>query len=170
MIRKFASKNAPPAAAKPKQIVSSGMSQPSTFTEAYMTSRYSLEIDGVPILYPHSIDGIESVTDVIPYRDGEEGVTHFRAGMVTTNVLRISKNMSTPSELFQWRKAVLDGKVERRSISVIFHNDAGEETARYTFSECWPVRYSLDAFNARSSGHASERIEISWETMELKAQ
>ncbi len=33
------------------------------------------------------------------------------------------------SEWYRWRKCVLDGKVDRRSISVIFHNDAGEEAA-----------------------------------------
>ena len=38
------------------------------------------------------------------------------------------------SEWYKWRKAVLDGKVDRRSISVIFHNDAGEEAAYHAIN------------------------------------
>ncbi len=43
--------------------------------------------------------------------------------------------------LYQWYIDTTKGKTDRRSISVIFHNDAGEEAGRYNFFECWPVRY-----------------------------
>lgn len=55
-------------------------------------------------------------------------------------------------------------------MSVIFHNDAGEESLRYNFYECWPCRWKGPALNARNSGHATERLEISWETMEFKTK
>ena len=38
------------------------------------------------------------------------------------------------SEWYRWRKCVLDGKVDRKSISVIFHNDAGEEAAYHAIN------------------------------------
>ena len=41
-------------------------------------------------------------------------------------------------ELWMWRKAVIDGKVERKSGSVILCADDGSEIMRYNFFEAWP--------------------------------
>ncbi|MDB6034581.1 MAG: wapA, partial [Verrucomicrobiales bacterium] len=135
---------------------------------------------------------------VIEYKDGDDPITHKREAK--------SKDWSNTAEWYKWRKAVLDGKVDRKSMSVIFHNDAGEEASRYNFFEAWPCRWKAPelnshsrksisvifmndageetmrynffrawprkwtgpALNARNSGHATEKLEISWETMELK--
>ncbi len=169
MIRTFSSKNAPPSAPKPGRNTTSSMLQDSILTKAYAAGHFSLEIDGVLVEGTSSVDGLESLSEVIEYKDGEDGVSHFKPGVVIRNRLVVRKDWSNTSEFFKWRKAVLDGKVDRRSISVIFHNDAGEKAGRMDFFECWPVRYVAKGFDSRSSGHATEKLEISWETMELKA-
>ncbi|MEI6701765.1 MAG: phage tail protein, partial [Actinomycetota bacterium] len=100
--------------------------------------------------------------------DGTGAVTS-NPGTPTVQSVVLTKDWSNTSEWYKWRKAVLDGKVDRRSMSVIFLNDAGKISARMNFYNCWPVKWSAPELNARSSGHASEKLEISWETMELKA-
>lgn len=124
----------------------------------YTGGRFALEING-KIVSGIQVDEIESESTII---DSEPGP-------IKINRVKLRKDWSGASEFFKWRKAVLDGKVDRRSMSVIFHNDAGEEAGRYTFHECWPVRYRVTDFGAKNSGHAIEKIEISFETMELKA-
>ena len=134
-----------------------------------LSNRFSFEIDGVIVAGVHTIDGLESESDVVDYKDGEDGVSHTRPGNHKPGKMTVSKDWSNTSEWYKWRKAVLDGKVDRRSISVIFHNDAGEEAGRMNFYSTWPSKWVGPSLNARSSGHASEKLEISWETMELKA-
>jgi phage tail-like protein len=134
-----------------------------------LSNRFSFEIDGVIVAGVHTIDGLESESDVVEYKDGEDGVSHTRPGNHKPGKMTCSKDWSNTSEWYKWRKAVLDGKVDRRSISVIFHNDAGEEAGRMNFYNCWPSKWNGPSLNARSSGHAGEKLEISWETMELKA-
>jgi phage tail-like protein len=134
-----------------------------------LSNRFSFEIDGVIVAGVHTIDGLESESDVVEYKDGEDGVSHTRPGNHKPGKMTCAKDWSNTSEWYKWRKAVLDGKVDRRSISVIFHNDAGEEAGRMNFYNCWPSKWNGPALNARSSGHAGEKLEISWETMELKA-
>ena len=134
-----------------------------------LSNRFSFEIDGVIVAGVHTIDGLESESDVVEYKDGEDGVSHTRPGNHKPGKMTCSKDWSNTSEWYKWRKAVLDGKVDRRSISVIFHNDAGEEAGRMNFYNCWPSKWNGPDLNARSSGHAGEKLEISWETMELKA-
>jgi phage tail-like protein len=47
-------------------------------------------------------------------------------------------------------------------------NDAGEEAMRYNLFECWPKKYHGPSLNARNSAHATEALEIAFETMEMK--
>ena len=134
-----------------------------------LANRFSFEIDGVIVAGVHTISGLESESDIVEYKDGEDGVSHTRPGNHKPGKMTCSKDWSNTSEWYKWRKAVLDGKVDRRSISVIFHNDAGEEAGRMNFYNCWPSKWNGPSLNAKSSGHAGEKLEISWETMELKA-
>jgi phage tail-like protein len=133
-----------------------------------LANRFSVEIDGVMVGGVHSIEGLENETDVVEYKDGEDGTMHTRPGNHKAGKMTVTKDWSNTSEWYKWRKAVLDGKVERKSVSVIFHNDAGEEAGRMNLFNCWPGWYTGPALNARSSAHASEKIEISYETMEWK--
>ena len=126
-------------------------------TTVQKQNRFAFEVNGVPVAGILTVD-IETDSSVIsdPASPSENRVT-------------ITRDWSHTHEWYTWRKAVLDGKVDRRSISVIFHNDAGQEAGRINFYNCWPSKWSGPSLNARSSGHAGEKLEISWETMELKA-
>jgi phage tail-like protein len=82
--------------------------------------------------------------------------------------MTITRNYANTSEFYSWRKAVLDGKVDRRTISVHFVNDDGTERSSMNFFECWPQGYKGPSLNSRSSGHAGETIELVFERIELK--
>lgn len=99
----------------------------------------------------------------LPPREAGSGLATGRRLALT-----LDPDSALSREFYAWRKAVLDGKVDRKSISVIFHNDAGEEVARYNFFEAWPVRWEGPDLNARNSGHATEALEIAYERFEMK--
>ena len=73
--------------------------------------------------------------------------------------ITIVKDWSSTSELSRWFKAVLNGKVDRKSISIIFLNDAGEE-ARINLFHCWPSKWTGPALNTRTSARATESFEL----------
>ena len=91
-----------------------------------LAHRFALEIDGVLTNGVHKIEGLDHESEVIEYHDGEDGTTHYRPGRQKAGTIRIEKDFSSTKEFDEWRKKVVDGKVERKSISVIIHNDAGE--------------------------------------------
>jgi phage tail-like protein len=134
-----------------------------------LANRFSFEVDGVIVAGVHSVEGFETESEMIEYKDGEDGIMHSRPGNLKSNTITVTKDWSNTSEFYQWRKKVLDGKVERKSLSIIFHNDAGEEAGRINLFECWPVAWTGPSLNARASGHATEKLKIAWETCELKA-
>ena len=127
-----------------------------------------LEIDGVIVAGIQTIEGIESETEIVEYKDGSDPVTHARPGNHKPGKMTVTKDWSNTQEFFKWRKTVLDGKVERKSISIVFQNDAGEVATRMNFFQCWPVKWTGPAMNAKNSGHATEVLEIVWERIEIK--
>jgi phage tail-like protein len=129
---------------------------------------YRIEVDGVPVAGHPTLEALVDASDVVEYKDGEDGITHTRPGNHKPGKMVIHRDLAARSTFWLWRQATAAGKVDRRSISVIFHNDAGEEAGRLNLYNCWPSQWEAAALNARSSGHAVERLELVWETMEYK--
>ena len=122
-----------------------------------LANRFSFEIDGLRVPGVHTIDmESDASSPAVPPSP-------------PTNTVTVTKDWSNTSEWYKWRKAVLDGKVDRRSVSVIFLNDHGKETSRMNFTNCSPSKWVGPSLNSKNSGHAQEKLEISWETFELKA-
>jgi len=133
-----------------------------------LAHRFTIEIDGVAIGGVHTIEGLEHEHEVVEYHDGDEGVTRFRPGRQKQGRIKIHRDFSATKEFFNWRKTVVDGKTERKSMSIVLLNDAGEEAIRYNLFECWPSKYYGPSLNARNSAHATEALEIAFETFEMK--
>lgn len=132
-----------------------------------VASKFTVEIDGVMVGGIHSIDGLEHEHEAVEYKDGEDRTIHTRPGNHKPGKITITKDWSSTSEFYKWMSRVLAGKVERKSMSIVFMNDVGEES-RMNFFECWPVKWMGPSLNAKNSGHASELIEIAFERLEMK--
>ena len=132
-----------------------------------LAHRFTVEIDGVAIGGVHTIEGLEHEHEVVEYMDGDDGTTRYRPGRQKPGRIKIHRDFSATKEFFNWRKTVVNGKVERKSISIVLHNDAGEEAMRYNLHECWPTKYHGPALNSRNSAHASEALEIAFEVFDM---
>ena len=56
-----------------------------------------------------------------------------RPGNVT-----LTRPWTGTTDWYRWRKEVLDGVVDRKSVSIILLNASGQETARTNLFDCWP--------------------------------
>jgi phage tail-like protein len=133
-----------------------------------LTSRFNVEIDGVTIGGIHNVQGLDTEHDTVEYQDGDDHFTHYRPGRSKTGIIKIEKDWSSTDEFYKWFSTVMAGKVERKSVSFVFLNDAGEEASRINLFDAWPKKWSIQGINSRTSGHASETLEIVYERMEMK--
>ena len=69
-------------------------------------------------------------------------------------------------ELWNWRKAVIDGKVERKSGSIILCADDGEEIMRYNFFEAWPCKWKGFTLDGKGTDVNVEEIELAIERLD----
>jgi hypothetical protein len=160
--------------------------------DAYAAGRFAVEIDG------KLVGSLPSFATGVPepkaFKDGDDPITHKRAGrarvitdrdtgrskgfgivrddgsgmLADRGVFRLDPEDPLASTLVAWRKRVLAGKVERKSISIVFHDDGGEEARRATFFEAWPCRWKAPELNAGSDAHGMALIEIAFERLEMK--
>jgi phage tail-like protein len=114
-----------------------------------------------------SVSGMDSETEVIEFKQGNDTVVRKKPGRTTYANIVLERGYTATDDLWQWRKNIEDGKIDRRSGSVIIlDQDGSTEVARYNFYEGWPCKWNVPDMNSDSSAMAIEKVEISVEKVE----
>jgi phage tail-like protein len=138
--------------------------------DPYGAFNFLVEIDGVTKAGFSECSGLDTETDIIEYRNGNEEEVTVRKlpGLKKFTNITLKRGFTDSKELWEWRKKVMDGATERQSGSVVLLNEAREEALRYTFREGWPSKWQGPAMNASSSEVAIETLEIACEAILLE--
>lgn len=114
-----------------------------------------------------SVSGMDSETEVIEFKQGNDTVVRKKPGRTTYANIVLERGYTATDDLWTWRKNIEDGKIDRRSGSIIVLDQDGQtEVARYNFYEGWPCKWYVPDMNSDTSGMAIEKIEISVEKVE----
>ncbi len=136
-------------------------------TDPYKNFNFLVEIDGITVAGFTECTGLESETEVIEYREGNEASTLRKLpGLTDYSNITLRRGVTDNKELYNWRKSVIDGQTERKSGSIILLNDKQEEVARWNFKQGWPCYMAGPDLNALESEIAIEALEICHEGFE----
>jgi len=81
-----------------------------------------------------------------------------------TVVLR--RALTRSRELYDWRRRIVDGKDDRREVTIQQLEAPGGEIANaWRLVRAWPCRWSGPAFNALDSSIAYEELELAFEDL-----
>ncbi|MBE0537553.1 MAG: phage tail protein [Phycisphaerae bacterium] len=112
-----------------------------------------------------SIAAVGAETEVTEYLDGEDRILRKRPGRT-----RYFDPTFAPAQrntiLDAWRQGVIDGRVERKTVTLSLNNSAGAPVILCTLFHCWPSATRTEpaaAANAfiQSVTWATEQVEIS---------
>lgn len=126
---------------------------------------FAVEIGGVTAGGFSEVSGLQAETEIQEYREGGlNDYIHKRAGPTKfSSTLTLKKGIADSSELWSWYCDVMQGKVKRKTISVLLMNSAGEEKQRWNFRNAYPVKWSGPSLRATASEVAVETIELAHE-------
>jgi phage tail-like protein len=80
----------------------------------------------------------------------------------STVVLRRALTGST--ELYDWRRAIVGGKDDRRAVTIqLLDGPGGKVAGSWQLVGAWPSRWSGPALDARQSGIAYEELELAFD-------
>jgi phage tail-like protein len=135
--------------------------------DPYKAFNFRVEIDGVTLAAFSEVSGLESQTEVIEYRTGTERNTVRKLPGLTKHAnLVLRRGVTQDAELWNWRKTVVDGQVDRRNGSIVLLDDDRAEVLRWNFFDGWISKWVGPTLNAKGNEVAIETIEIAHEGLE----
>jgi phage tail-like protein len=133
--------------------------------DPFYSMKFKVEIDGIPSTSFSEVSGIEADVAVVDYRPGNDkapgprklpGEAHF------TNIV-LKRGLTADLSLWEWMQKTLDGKIERKNISIVLLNDTGEEVLRFNCLDAWPTKWTGPTLNGVGNDVAIETLEIAHE-------
>ena len=114
-----------------------------------------------------SVSGMDSETEIVEFKQGNDKVVRKKPGRTTYSNIVLERGYTATDDLWNWRKNIEDGQIDRRSGSVLILDQDGEtEVARYNFFEAWPCKWYVPDMDSDTSGMAIEKLEIAVEKVE----
>lgn len=146
------------------------MANPGVSEELYAGFNFLLEIEGITgdsatvVGGFKSISGMDSSTEIIEFKQGNDIRVRKKPGRTTYSNIVLERGYTATDDLWEWRKAIEEGSIDRRSGAVIImDHDGSTEVARYEFFEGWPCKWNVPELSSDQSGMAIEKIEIAVE-------
>jgi phage tail-like protein len=106
------------------------------------------------------VDGGGVEIEVIEYRNGDDPVTHKRAGKVKYKNIILKRGQISDSALLGWYQGALGGTTERKSGSIVYLDREGNEVLRYNFFEAWPTRLEFGPWSALNPQLSTEELTL----------
>ncbi len=127
---------------------------------------FRVEIEGLASARFKELDGIVSETEVITFGGTVDQVQRKRPGRNKWHDVTLKRGYTNDPELWQWRKSVVDGRVERRSGSIIICADDGSEIVRYNFFDAWPTKWTGMKLDSKGTETSIEELTLTVERIE----
>lgn len=138
--------------------------------DPYGSFNFIVEIDGVETAGFSEVSGLSTETGIIEYRNGDEDITVRKMpGLKKFTNITLKRGFTQSRELWEWRRLVMDGQIERRDGSIIVLDDARNRVLRFDFLRGWPSKWEGPTLNAKSNEVAIETLEIAHEGLRLDA-
>ncbi len=137
--------------------------------DPYTNYRFKVEISGIPQAAFTEVILPESASEVLEHREGTDPTcVRKQSGLTTNGNLILKWGLTSSMDLYNWRKAIEQGKIgiSRKNVAVTLMDEEGNDAARWEFSNAWPSKYKGPDLNASGSEVAIETIEIVFESMQ----
>jgi phage tail-like protein len=127
---------------------------------------FKVEIEGVTQGAFRNVEGLDSETEVVEFQDGDDVMLRKRPGRTKYSNITLKRGYVNNTELWDWRKKVVEGTVERKAGSIILCGDDGSEIMRYNFFEAWPSKWKGFSLDGKGADTTVEEIELVVEKLE----
>jgi phage tail-like protein len=122
---------------------------------------FLVEIEGITSAGFSECTGLDSETDVVEYRNGDEEITVRKLpGLKKFSNITLKRGITGNTELFDWRKTVMDGNIERKNVSIILQNELRQEQVRWNLRDAWPSKFVAPELKASANEVAIETLEL----------
>lgn len=140
---------------------------PRRATDPFASFNFKLEVEGITVAGFSEVTGLNQESNVIDYREGQEPITPRKLpGLNKFGNITLKRGISPDLSVYNWRKTVTDGDIDRRNASIVLHNEKHEEVVRWNLINAWPSKYIGPDLKANANEVAIESVELTHEGVE----
>jgi phage tail-like protein len=136
-------------------------------TNNYMGSHhFRVTVEGIndPLDGFIKISPIVSTTEQIEFKHGLDRSIRKNPGRTNFEDVVMERVYSGLDEFSAWRQRIVDGEIDRRTVSIEFlRPDGATVVRRYEMYNCYPSKWELPEMDSGASNAAIERITMSTE-------
>jgi phage tail-like protein len=156
----------PEAAATPPQAPASGAA-PGVWIDPYRAYNFKLVIQGVTEGHFVECTGIGVRVAAIRYQEGGNNVVHRIPGPIEYGDITLRYGLTASRELWDWFMAGVQGKVDRRNVSVLMlQTDGITEVLRWDLINAWPAEWRGAPLDALAHEVAIESVTLVFESLQ----
>lgn len=129
--------------------------------DPYRSFRFRLEIGGITAAQFSEASGLQVETETEPYEEG--GVNDFVHELIKRTKyqhITLKRGITDLDDMWKWHQETVQGKFERKNVSVILIDSKGEDKWRWNICEAFPVKWTGPELQAGSNTIAFEAIDL----------
>jgi len=134
--------------------------------DPFLDSHFVLEIDGIHQGGFTEVSGLSYTTNAVEYQEGGFDTVHKIPARTTYTNITLKWGLTASTELHDWYRDVARGIISRRNGSVILHDVAGHEVARWNFYDAWPTKIVEANLVGSGNGINIATVELACEKIE----
>jgi phage tail-like protein len=135
--------------------------------DPFLNFNFIVELDGITQAGFAEASGFGSTTEPIEVNEGGLNVaSHKFVGRTKQNNITLKWGLTDSTELYDWYRDVVNGKIQRKTGSIIMLDLQGNEKIRWNFYNAWPTKWDGPDFSAKGNDVAIETLEIAHEGLE----
>lgn len=144
---------------------------PSAWTDPLKAFNFKIEIMGVTEGHFAECYSLGAKVEPIEYRQGGiNQIIHHLPGLVRYDPLVLKYGLTRSDELFLWFQTGLEGRLERKSMSVVVNDSDGTtEVMRWNLSGAWISEWTGAHLNALGNETAIAKMVIVYDELSFEA-
>jgi|SRR5262245_33948234 len=138
--------------------------------DPYRSFNFHIEIDGVPLGAFSEASGLTADGDAIDYREGTDLQSNVRklVGLRKFTNITLKRGYTQDRSLWDWHQAIVDGRPQRRNVTIVLKNEAREPVLSWVAHDAWVNKIEGPSFKASGNEVAMESVELVHEGLTLE--
>ncbi len=135
------------------------------WVDPYAAYNFGIDIRGVNEGRFTEVSGLSVRVVAHRYREaGQNQIVHRLPGPVEYGDVLLRYGVSKSEELWQWMQRTIEGRVERRNVSIILYkSDASTEAMRWDLQDAWPSEWRAAPLDSLGREIAIDSLVIVYE-------
>lgn len=154
----------------PDQPTPPPAAQPGNIVDPYRAYNFKLVIQRVVQGHFTKLEGLRVTIGRTYYAEGgEHQARRVVPGQVEYNPVTLRYGLTDSTELMTWLFATVNGKLERRNVSVAMMNNANSlEVRRWNLLGAWPCEWTGAPLDALGNDIAIESLTLAYDKLEFE--